>query len=1028
MRKRIVYIIIFCLVTISLKAQEPIDTASSVPGVAPLIESPVQEVNDTSSVNFPAIEKPTLQETEPTTNTEINTKPPIKPEDANKLITRFAKQVVEFEKGELIANVFIVTNNLSEKQKFYIDFTIPTEWKVIANNHKLYELEPGDSLIVPVHIVPREKFKGSTRFMFYAFLSDEKGKSLGMNYFYGLIKKHIRWALTVSENKYYLPNNVSSIPFTVGLINESTDEQDLFLTASSLKKNVIIKDSSNTKEEKFPKTFSLLPNGDTLFYFTFNKFTEPRNFKMIDAEDYIPFSKGEAKKYKLFFNSSSPNPAESNKFRSGKTIDFIELSDSWEVNRYSGMVVPLIVDANMYNILGEQPMMTLNLRGDMFLQDSSMLLYQAQLTYFSNYFSTIPYQNAVYSLGYYHRKFHVNFGNINSGLLGTYQVGKGLKGEYYIAPKHRIGAFYVGAPELFRFMPKIYSFGLNHFFENKIIRTSTIIGRNVNQQTRTTIDAATLNVSIKAIKNHSFGVRLGGTQIVQSDSNYTKYGYMTGVFYNGNPIKHIWNIHLNGTYTSPSFGVLSNERLTANMGNRVTIRKQLDFYLQNNFYRYQANYQQLIYTNYYLNNQLNISRTNQKSILYNPYIFYNLSHVNDFDVHSRGIGLNISNYQLDKNIRYFFNLRSGYNRAIDTTGKDYFFAQTAFYIHYRTLTFLVRYTLGSMNFSKQSFFADSKKNPQTFGLSSRYQYQFKHPSFVYQQLASYSFSTISGNQVNFTPEFYYYTYSGWRFRLFTELNFSKRSNNSFIPTYYYINNPEIEIEEPKWNRNLYIGLGVRKEFGIPVPFVKPSHGTVTFIAFYDINGNGRKEPNETVLENVVIRVHAWEVMTNEKGECTLKNVPIGTYPISAFSVVDLKGWFPNISDTININKKQSEFHVPFTRGVKISGRVFIQRDPNSPTADFKLDVSRIKIVASNHKTYTALTDRNGYYELYLPAGKYTLSMDESILGNRLQLMQNHFELDINDKFDNLFIPFYIVEKARKLKIIRFDSQGNRIDE
>ncbi len=958
--------------------------------------------------------------------TELLSKQQIKPEEA-KLITRFAKEIVEFEKGELIANVFIVTNNLPEKQRFYIDFTIPNEWKVISKNHKLYELEPGDSLIVPVHIVPREKFKGNTRFMFYAFLSDEKGKNLGMNFFYGLIKKNIRWALTVSENKYYLPNKTNSMPFTVGLINESTDAQDLFLTVSSVKKNVLVKDSTNTKEEVFPKTFTLPAFADTQFYFTFNKFQEPRNFRILDVEDYIPYQNGEAKKYKLYFNSTSPNPAEYNKFRAGKAIEFVQLSDTWEVNRYSGMIIPLIVDANIYNILGDQPMMNLNLRGEMFLKDSSMLLYHTQLTYFSNFFSTIPYENAVYSLAYYHRKFYLNFGNINSGLTGTYQVGRGLRGEYFISPKHRIGAFYVASPQLFKFMPTIYSFGLSHYFENKIIRTSTIAGRSINQQTRTTIDAANISIFIKAIKNHSFGIRAGGTQNIRTDTNYTKYGYMLGAFYAGSPIKNIWHINLNGNYTSPTYGVFSNERITANMGNRITVKKQWEFHLQNNFYRYKVNYNSLLYTNYLLNNQLNVSKTHKGSVFYNPHVFYNISEIKDFEVHSRGLGLNISNYQLEKNIRYFFNFRSGYNRAIDTTSKDYFFTQSALHIQYRTFTFMVRYTLGSMNFSKESFFKDSRKNPQSINLSSRYQYQFKNPSFVYQQLVGYSYNTISGNQVNLTPELLYFTHSGWRFRIYSEINFSKRNRHNILHSFYYINNPEEEIKEPTWIRNFYLGMGIRKEFGIPVPFVKPTHGTVTFTAFYDVNGNSRKDANETVLENVVIRVNSWEVITNEKGVCMLKNVPMGMYPISVFSIVDLKGWFPNISDTLIINKN-SEISIPFTRGVKITGKVFIQRDPNSPTADFRLDVSRIKIVASNHKAYTALTDKNGYYELYLPAGKYTLSMDESILGPRLQLMQNHFELTIDDKFDNLFIPFYIVEKPKKIKVIRFDRQGNRIDE
>ncbi|MCX7861702.1 MAG: hypothetical protein N2449_01755 [Bacteroidales bacterium] len=944
-----------------------------------------------------------------------------------KIHTRFLQQVVEFQKGELIANVLVVTNISSEKLKIYIDYTIPVEWKVIAKNHKLYEIEVGDSLIVPVHIIPREKFKGNTRFMFHAFITDEKGNHLGTNYFYGLLKKNIRWALTVSENKYYLPHNTTSMPFRVGIINESTEEQDIILQASSFRKDVLIKDSLNDKEVKFPIAVTLPAFADTEFYYTFNKFQTPRNFKLIDVEDYRPGTTGEAKKYKLNFNSFSPNPSEKRKFRTGNSIDFVELSDSWEVNKYGAVTVPLILDANIFNILGQQPMMTLHLRGDMFLKDSSLLMYQTQLTYFSNYFTTIPYENAVYSLAYYHRKFYVMLGNISSGLLGTYQNGKGLRGEYYITRNHRVGAFYIASPELFRFMPKIYSFGINHYFENKIIRTNTILGRSINQNTNTTIDAAQSNISVKALKYHTFGLRIGGTRSVQNDSNYIKMGYMLGAYYSGSPIKNIWHLHLNGNYTSPNFGIFKNERIVANMSNNVVLKKVWNIQLQNNFYRYKTQVFSNLYTNYLLNNQLNVTRTNRNGLFYNPFLFYHASRSMNFDVHSRGVGFNVSNYNLEKNIRSFFNIRSGYNRAMDTLSNDYFFTQTALFVQYRTISFMLRYTLGNLNFSKQSFFNQSRKNPQSIGLSSRYQHQFKNPSFIYQQLVSYSYSTLSGNQINFTPEMMYFTRSGWRFRIFTEINFAKDSRNILPDYYYFMNNPENEIKEPTWTHNIYIGLGVRKEFGIPVPFVKPTHGTITFKAYYDINGNAKRDANETVLENVVIRVNGWEVMTNERGECVLKNIPLGVYSITAFSIVDLKGWFPNISDTLVVNKN-TVVDIPFIRGVKITGKVFIQRDPNSPTADFKLDVSRIKIVASNHKVYTALTDKNGYYELYLPAGKYTLSMDESILGNRLQLLQNHFEINIDDKFDNLFMPFYIIEKSRKIKVIRFDSQGNRIDE
>ncbi|NSW45039.1 MAG: hypothetical protein HPY79_04415 [Bacteroidales bacterium] len=1012
MRKTLINII-FLIYTCVIWAQEPISDSITVKKDS----LPSVSVPDTSQNLIP-----------PTTST-IST-PVLNPENSNKLVTRFANQIVEFKKGELISNVFIVTNNLPNVQKFYIDFTIPIEWKVIAKNHTLYELQPGDSLIIPVNIIPRERFKGNTRFMFYAFLSDEKGKNLGMNFFYGLIKKNIRWALTVSDNKIYIPNKVESIPFTIGVVNESTEEQDIYLTASSFKKNILIKDSTDTKDAYFPITVTLKPFGDTLFNFNFHRFKEPRNFRLLDIEDYIPYSTGEAKKYRLNLNSYSPNPAENKKFRTGNKIDFIELSDTWEVNKYGGLVIPLIFDANMFNLLGDQPMMTVNLRGETFLRDSSMLTYQTQLTYFSNYFTTVPYENALYNLGYYHKKFYIQFGNVSSGLIGTYQTGKGLRGEYYFNRNHRIGAFYVASPQLFKFMPSIYSYGLNHFYENKIVRVNTILGRSTDQIRNTNTEIATTNASFKFLKSHSFGIRLGGSHSVQNDSNYTRLGYLLGLNYSGSPIKKIWALNFNGNYTSPSFGVFSNERITVNLGNQVTIKKKWLLKQQSNLYRYKQNYYGLSYSNYFLNNQLFINNaTPQSNLLYNPYLFYNVSRILDFTVHSRGLGFNVSNYKLDKNVRYFFNIRSGYNQAMDTINKNYFFTQAAAFLQIRTWSFLVRYNLGNLSMSKQSFFYNSAKNPQSIGLSTRYQYQFKNPSFVYQQLVSYSYSSFNGNQFNFTPEIMYFSRTGWRFRLFSEINFSKNKKNS-LPDYYYFMNqaPNEEIKEPQWNSNFYLGMGVRKEFGIPIPFVKPTHTSIQFNAFYDTNGNGKHEGNEPNLENVVVRLNGWEVMTNENGLCGLKNIAMGAYPLQVFSVIDLKGWFPNISDTLVVNKNTNKVNIPFVRGVKITGKVFIQRDPNSPSADFKLDVSRIKIIASNHKTYTALTDKNGYYELYLPAGKYILSMDESILGKRLELMQNNFELEINDKFDNLFIPFYIVEKARKLKVIRFDSNGNRIDE
>lgn len=962
----------------------------------------------------------------PTTTNNGNNIPEKNTTDQNKLTLRFAKQIVEFNRGELIANVLIVTNNLPEAKKFYVNFTIPIEWKVITKNHILYELQSGDSLIIPVYIVPREKFKGSVRLIFYAFANDEQNNTLGMSYFYGLLNKNIRWTLTVSDKKIYLPHGAENMHFYYGLINESTDEQDIAVSAQIMKKNILLKDSQNLKIVKFPQVYKLQPFQDTVIHLTFNKTKEPRNFRLVDIESYQPYSLGEAKKYRIYFNSVSPNPAENKKYRSGNNIEFVELSDSWTVNQFSSQSIPLLVDANIYNIIGGQPMMNLFLRSETFFKDSSLLLFQSQFTFFSNYLSTKPFENGVYYISYFAKKYNIQFGNINSGLIGTPQVGKGLKGEYYFSRNHHIGFFYVAQPELFKIMPSTYSYGLTHFYENKIIRINTILGRYINQNSNTNTEVANTNLLFKLFKKHSFGIRLGGSHSLQLDSNYSKIGYFVGANYSGT-LFPFWRISINGNYNSPDFGIFKNERLSANLNNSFKIKNKLQIQHQSNFYQYKQTLSNTVFTNQILNNQLNFNNLNNKILNYHPFIFYNLSNIQNFIVHSRGIGLNISRFNLDNNVRYFFNIRSGYNYAYTIHSKNYFFTQASFYWQIRTFSILARYQLGNLSVTPQHFLTNSIKNHQLIGISTKYQYQFKHPSFIYQQLLGYSYSTFNGNNINFNPEIYYFSLTGWRFRIFADINLSRNIPNNVPSSYYYMNFPE-EIEHPKWYSNFYLGAGIRKEFGIPVPFVKKTNGTVTFIAFYDLNGNGKQEKNESEIENIVVQILPWEVMTNEKGKCELKNIPFGIYPIRVFSIENKNEWFPNVSDSIIINKPNQEIQIPFIRGVKITGKVFVQRDPNSPTADFKLDVSRIKISASNHKIYSTLTDKNGNFVLYLPAGKYILTLDESILGNRLYLLKNNFELDITDKFDNLFIPFYIVEKPKKIKVIRFDSNGNPINE
>lgn len=955
-----------------------------------------------------------------------DTIPPMIKTTTSGLQFKFNKYIVNFVKGEMISNVLAVTNNKNTPVKFFVDISIPSEWKAISKKDKLYELAPGDSIFIPFHILPKVNLKGSTRFLFTTFIYGENDEPYGYTYFYGLIKKQTSWSITSNEQKVYLRNGQTVAPFNISIMNNSNEEQDIHLSYRTISKSIAVLDSSGEKNALTPQTFRLHSQYDTIFNYYFSKQIEPRNYRPIDYEGYNPYSIGEANKSSVYFNSTSPNVGDKSKFQAGQKIDFIQLSDNWEVNRYGTDVLPLTADLNTYNILGDNPMLNLNLRGQAFLNETSTLVYNAQLNYMTHIFTTNPYENANIYLGYFHSKFNVQFGNLTGGVLGTYQNGQGLKAEYYIDSKQKIGAFYTTSPRLFSNNPQHTTFGLTHNFQNKTFRVNTQFGHSINNEQKTFTDVLNVNASTNIIKNHSFGIRAGLSRNVQQDSVIIDYGFMGGVYYSGRYLHKKMNSHVSALYTSPVFGVFTFERLTVNVGNEYQLNEKWNIGLKNNLYRYPEK-QPITYgnkINFQLNNQLNFNRINAKAGNFCPFAFYNISRVQNFNVHSRGLGLNVGKYNMVDYYRYFFNIRTGYNHALDTLSKEFFFLQLAGFVQVRTISFMTRYNLGNFSVSRNYFLYNSVKNPQSISLSLRHQYVFKRRAFVMQNAGGFSYSTITGKSLNFNPEIYCYTKRGWRFRIFADWNFSIGVKSEMRQTYYPVTGNDEDVE-PQWSNSFYLGAGVRKEFGIPIPKTKKKYCTNEFIAFYDINGNGKRENTEDLIENVVIRVDAWEVITNKDGEATLVNVPIGAYLFNVFSISDLNGWFPHINDTLFLTKPGKIF-VPFARGVKVTGKVFLDREKMIADADKQLDLSRIKISAVNDRSFSSLTNFDGSFEMYIPMGKYILTMDEKVLGERFHLLQNNFELIIDEKFDNLFVPFYVIEKKRKVKITKFDNSGNRI--
>ena len=156
----------------------------------------------------------------------------------------------------------------------------------------------------------------------------------------------------------------------------------------------------------------------------------------------------------------------------------------------------------------------------------------------------------------------------------------------------------------------------------------------------------------------------------------------------------------------------------------------------------------------------------------------------------------------------------------------------------------------------------------------------------------------------------------------------------------------------------------------------------------------------------------------------IKNLLKNEYDFDAFSLENLNGWFPNVTQTILVENDEI-IYVPFVRGIKVYGDVVLDRQKIAVTDSGPTDLSRIKISATKgEKVYSSLTNNAGRFEFYLPFGDYIITMDEAILNDKLRVTRNNIPLKLKNSQDGVYVSFYIIEKRRKVIFTDFTKKKN----
>lgn len=962
--------------------------------------------------------------------TQAQTAPPISNNDgykgtsAEKVKTKFIKPEIEIKQSGLISNVLKIINTSSENLNFTLDVLIPNDWSSIINPNKTYNLLVNDTLIIPVIVVPSKLKSGNSSVIINSFILDLDGQQIGDNSFLIRTKKQVKWDIGVkTANRFYFKNEEFNKKFEYSIVNKGNYKQDISINHKIPKKDLFISDTANVEKEIVQKKNSIsLDVGEEadFSYYASAIQKDERNQKKISNTNYTPYENKYFKKYDLVINSKEDKTGTKKTYKKTAKVSFIKLPNEIDMQNYGYPSIPLTMDMYIQNILADNPFMFINLRGVKQLRNNGVLTYNTNFTFSKPYYNNRFIQDVPWNIAYFDDKKSIEIGQTNTNIAGLSTGGTGIRTSYRLNNNNRVTAFYSVSKDQFQ-KKNNESYGASYSFFTNFFSLSTSYGRSNNLIYGRTSNIITVSPQINLFRKHRFNF-----SAAQSTNEYETtaikrvgYAYTAGI---SSTLSRKLKFSVNGRYTDPKFGNSAIERLNANHRTSFKINSRRTINLSNSFQQtnsYLANQEIRLLSTSFSNNRINLTKKTQLGSIQNG-LFYDLRDYATYQFKTRGYEHRLSIYKPEHNLQTSFNFRFGLTQEILTTPTDNLFNfDFTTLTRYKIWNFTFKYNYGFSSINPNQNTALLTKIPQLIRGSVQNQYTFKNRRFILETNTSYTYrNTANNNSFGISPSLFYFTKTNWRFS-FTSSYFYNSSDYSFI-NFEQQQYSTANIGKTQ-SSNFTLGMGIRKEFGIPIPFAKKSTVNVPFIAFQDSNGNGVKEYDEVILDNIVVSLGPKEVITNPRGIAKINKVPHAKYKFNVLALEDLKGWFPQVNDSIIIDSEDVIF-IPYSRGVKLYGDVIIDRQKIAITDDQPIDLSRIKITATKEKTYSTLTDSNGHFEFYLPNGEYTLTMDDSILSSKLRLSRNNIPIVLNNNQDGYYTSFYILEKRRKVIIRDFSKK------
>ncbi len=951
---------------------------------------------------------------------------------------------VEYKEIAVMTNVLKVKNNNGKTYTFNVTVNLPGGWKTLNNGDKEYTLNPNDSVYVPIRVITTDKkAKGGTKYNIAVYINTNEGKQMAYARFLAGRPKVSNWQMQVLPRpRIYMLNGENSADFQINLANEGDEPQDVLVSMQKIGKDFLVKDTTGKLVKKNYFETTLAPYSDTTMSFKVQIMQKVRNQTRIDQWGYNPAALEREKKYGLFLRANEVSLVKSATNQKNKKVDFLKLAnniDFVKLNNTSNAgagsnTIPLTVFANINNVLGQQPMMMLSFQGNTQTGKYSSLNYQFQTgfsyyTYSNDFLTDRLVGNATYNF----KKGYIGIGSAIGASItrGLIFGGRGLIGGYQLNKNHLITALISREKIIGVSNRNVY--GLGYVGNMRFLRIKTNANILTNNTNRLIGYGLFSNLNFMLPKQINLGVFGFYTSINPNSSlnlNILGSGFNLGKSFK----KYSTALNVNYNFNSNT-GLSSNlffQNLSANLLNQFNLKKGRSISLVNSYMIFAR-------TNSFLsdssgsviiNNMITyIPKASPSKINWTPAVFFNYNKYLIDTLITGGTQLNVSKSDFEKNWYAGGNLRLAYNQLLNNKALGTFFtSQVNTYVRYKVWNVMAMYNYGPIAAGGISnTLKNDKVYSQMLRLTLGHQYQFKNNHFVWENNPTYMYmNTIKRHTFSVFSQLFYYTNNG--LRLSVNMNLNVFSGLSYKYNYSGVNNVQIEeLDKRTITKSFNLGFTVKKDFSIPIPkrFRKNKFCDAKFVVFLDVNGNNRMDDGEVPVENVVLRMNDYEVITDDKGMASFINMAFAKYRMQVFPLVDMGSWFPNVSDSADVCGPDL-MYVPFSKGVQVYGGVELDREAYSGELFDKLDISRFKIymVDSIGRTFSSITDNKGNYNFYVPYAKYTLKFDDKVLGSSFYLAENDIKLDLTSGIESYYHNFLIIEKKRRVKKKIFNADGS----